>query len=109
MVEQALGEGAVGMSLEDSTMTRDVLRDIAKHPVDISELQIHVQHGVLYISGRVGRLRGYYEDLDLHEEFQLIVKVLRQKAGIRDVCCDVQLATQTLKEKISPHPRRTQY
>jgi hypothetical protein len=97
------------VSIEDSTMTRDVLRDIGKHPVDISELQIHVQHGVVYISGRIGKVRGYYADIDLHEEFQLIVKVLRQKMGIRDVCCDVQLNAETLKEKLSPHPRRVQY
>ena len=97
------------MSLVDSEMTRDVLRDIGKHPVDISELQIHVQHGVVYMSGRIGKVRGYYADLNLHEEFQIIVKVLKQKSGIRDVCCDVQLTTETLKDKLSPHPKRMQY
>lgn len=95
------------MSVADSAMTREVLRHIAKHPVDISGLEVHVSGGVVYLSGRLTPIRGYYEDLDMEEELHTILKVLRQRPGIRDVCCEVELAAPGLKEKLSPRPKRT--
>ena len=92
------------MSLVDAAMTRDVLRDIGKHPVEISELQVHVQHGVVYLSGRLGKVRGYQYSMDMHEELNMIVRILRQKQGIRDVICEVEVAQASLEERVS---RRT--
>jgi hypothetical protein len=72
-------------------MTREVLRDISKRPVDISLLSVHVTHGVVHLQGRVEKLRGSEDNMDLHEEVSLIVRLLKQKVGIRDVCCEVEL------------------
>lgn len=94
------------MSLADSAMTRDVLRDIAKHPVDASELQVHVQHGVIYMTGRIGRIRGHFQDIDLTEELNMIVRVLRHKPGIRDVCCDVEFVGLSAEQRAAGHPQR---
>ncbi len=94
------------MSVEDGTMTREVLREIARHPVDSSGLEVHVTHGVAYLRGRLEKLRGYYEDLSLEEELRIILRALRQKPGIRDVICEVELGGPTLKERLSPHVRR---
>lgn len=94
------------MPMADTAMTREVLRDIGKHPVDISDLHVLVQHGVIYLTGRLGKLRGYYEDRDLQEELLMIVRILRQKPGIRDVCCDVQLGESSLKERLNPQVKR---
>ena len=96
------------MSIEDSAMTRDALREIAKHPVDASGLEVHVTHGVAYLRGRIEKVRGYYEDTDLHEELLIIIRCLRQKPGIRDVVCEVELGGPTLRERLSPHVRRKQ-
>jgi len=82
-------------------MTRDALREIGKRPIDASGLEVHVIHGVAYMHGRIEKIRGYYEDRDLHEELITIVKVLRQKPGIRDVVCEVDLGGLTLRERLS--------
>ena len=94
------------MSLVDAAMTREVMRDISKRPVDISQLEVNVVHGVVYLQGTISKLRGYHEDLDLHGELNMIVKLLRLKAGIRDVCCEVDLGTPSLRERLSPHKRK---
>ena len=97
------------MSVVDSAMTREVLRDISKRPVDISQLSVHVAHGVVYLAGRVEKVRGYYQDIDLHEEMNIIVRVLKQKPGIRDVCCEIDLAGLSLSDRVSPHKMESHY
>lgn|GEM_PF-275400 len=89
------------MSIVDASMTRDLRREIAKHPVDSSRLEVHVTHGVAYLRGRLDKLRGYHEDLDLGEELARIIKVLRNKPGIRDVVCEVELGGPTLRERLA--------
>lgn len=87
------------MSLADASMTRDVVRDIVKHPLDISDLQVHAQHGVIYLSGRVRSMRGQYEQRDLREEWNVILRILKQKSGIRDVICEVELDGGSLEQR----------
>lgn len=94
------------MSVADSAMTREVLRHISKHPVDISGLEVHVVQGVVYLTGRLSLIRGYHEDLDIEEELHTMIKVIRQRPGIRDVCCEVDLGEPGLKERLSPRPKR---
>ncbi len=89
------------MSVVDAAMTREVLRDISKRPLDISQLNVHVTHGIVHLSGHVEKLRGYHLDVDLHEEMNMIVRLLKQKAGIRDVCCEVNLGGPTLAERLA--------
>ena len=93
-------KGAIEVSVVDATMTRDALREIGKRAVDSSRLQVHVTHGVAYLMGRIDKVRGYHGNIDLHEELATIVKVLRQKPGIRDVICEVELGGPTLKERM---------
>ena len=95
------------MSVVDSAMTREVLRDITKRPLDVSNLDVHVMHGVVYLRGRIEKLRGYHEDLDLDSEINMILRLLRQKPGIRDVCCEFDVGAASLKERISENSRRT--
>jgi hypothetical protein len=81
-------------------MTREVYRDISKRPLDISQLSVHVTHGVVHLGGRVERLRGYHVEIDVHEEMNMIVRLLKQKVGVRDVCCEVDFAGQTLADRM---------
>ncbi len=95
------------VSVEDASMTREALREIGKRPLDCSRLEVHVTHGVALLRGRVDKLRGYYEDLDIHEELKILITALRQKPGIRDVVCEVETGAPSLKERMTPYKHHT--
>lgn len=88
------------MSVTDSQMTREVVREISKRPVDSSHLEVHVMHGVAYLRGRLERLRGYHEDTDLEKEHRAIVRLIRLKPGIIDVCSEVDYGGPTVKQRL---------
>ena len=94
------------MSIADSAMTREVLRDISKRPVDISQLHVHVARGIVYLQGRIDKVRGYHDDADLNEELNIILKLLKEKPGIRDVCCEVEFEGPGIIERMTPQKRR---
>jgi hypothetical protein len=77
------------MPVEDAEMTRSVRRDISRRYVDCANLDVRVIHGIVYLAGYLERLRGH--DTDLHEELQIILRILRQRPGIRDVICECEL------------------
>lgn len=77
------------MSVEDAQLTRMVQREIAKRNVDITNLDVHVIRGVVYLRGVIRKIRGY--DYDLKQELEIICRILRQKPGIRDVISEVTL------------------
>jgi len=97
------------MSVVDSAMTREVLRDISKRPLDFSQMSVHVMRGVVYLAGRVEKLRGFYQDVDMHEEMSIIVRLLKQKPGIRDVCCEVDIAGLSLSGRAAPRNNTDYY
>ena len=97
------------MTVVDSALTREVFRDISKRPVDTSGLEVHAMHGVVHLSGRLDKLRGYYGDLDIHEELNIILKLLKQKPGVREVICEVNFAGPSLTERLSPTKKRGYY
>ena len=94
------------MATEDAMLVRTLMRDVGKHPVDTSELQLYVSHGVVYLRGKIKTIRGFHEDADLDEELTTICKVLRQRPGVRDVVVEVQtgshsrLSEMTRKKKV---------
>lgn len=94
------------MSLVDSAMTREVLRDISKRPLDISELQVDVLHGVVHLRGRIDRIRGYISDIDLQQEVYIITKLLRQKSGVRDVICEVEIGQGDVEHRVAQKDRK---
>lgn len=98
-------KGAVRMSVADSAMTRDVLRDISKRPLDISRLNVHVMHGVVYLQGRVEKVRGSGQEVNLGDEMRIVVKLLKQKPDVRDVCCEVELEGNMMSELFVPRQR----
>ena len=79
------------MSLEDTALTREIMREIGRHPVDATNLHVHVSHGVVYLTGKLDKMRGYHQDEDLEESIHIIAKAIKHKAGIRDVSCEVLL------------------
>ena len=97
------------MSVVDSAMTREVMRDISKRPLDISQLSVHVTRGVVHLGGHVDKLGGQHQNIDLHEEMGIIVRLLKQKPGIRDVCCEVDIMTDTLSSRWGATRRRVHF
>ncbi len=75
------------MSVEDANQTRMVQREVSKRCIDISRMDIHVSHGVVYLRGVCSKLRGH--DIDLTHELQIICHALRARPEIRDVINEV--------------------
>lgn len=77
------------MPLEDVALRRQLMHEVAKRPIDYSLLDLHVVHGVVYLRGRVGKLRGY--DADPEKEIEKLCRIFRQKPGIREVINEVTI------------------
>jgi hypothetical protein len=72
----------------DVFATKITRREFNKHLVDVSQADIRVSHGTVYIRGTVQAQRGaHYHDVE--EECKRIVRVLKQRPEIRDVAIDV--------------------
>ncbi len=68
---------------EDKEMNRNVRREMGRHSVDTSEVQVNYVHGSVTLMGRVRPMRGHEEAFE--EALSSMLKALRQRSGIRDV------------------------
>ncbi len=84
------------MPAEDAGMTRLVRREISRRYVDSTFVDIKVMHGICYLRGYIKQLRGH--DADLQEEHDIILRILRQKPGIRDVISELDLGGPGLRD-----------
>lgn len=82
------------MSVEDARQTRMVQREISKRNLDITMMDIHVHHGVVYLRGSIRPLRG--QNIDMKHEFNIISHILRGCPGIRDVVNEVHIRERNL-------------
>jgi hypothetical protein len=65
-----------------------VRREMARRPLDCSAVDIYASHGVIYLRGRVRAMRGH--DIDLKQEISILMTVLKQRSGIRDVISELE-------------------
>ena len=86
------------MPAEDAEMTRMVRREINRRYVDSTNVDVKVMHGVVYLRGYLKQLRGY--DKDLEEELDIILRILRQKPGIREVICELSIGGPGLRDYV---------
>lgn len=77
------------MPVDDAQMTRMIQREISRRYVDSSNLDVKAIHGVVYLRGILKALRGH--DVNLEQELEVILRVVRSKPGIREVIADVDL------------------
>lgn len=84
------------MPVEDAEMTRSVRREISRRYVDSTNIDVRVIHGVVYLRGYMQPLRGY--DIDLREELEIILRIIRMRPGIRDVVSEVDLEKPGLRD-----------
>lgn len=68
---------------EGQEATRVVRREMARHAVDTSEIQVMVNHGVVTLHGRLKPLKGH--EAVFEQNANALVKGLRSRPGIRDV------------------------
>ncbi len=69
--------------------TRMARKEFTKRPLDISRCDIRVMHGVVYVRGQIGLMRGGEGSVD--EYLEQIKKILRAKPEIRDVVVDASV------------------
>jgi hypothetical protein len=55
-------------------------------------------HGVVHLKGRLDHLRGH--DVDLREEVEIILRIIRGKPGIRDVVNEMELGRMGLRDSV---------
>jgi hypothetical protein len=86
------------MPAEDAEMTRMVRREISRRYVDSSYVDVKVMHGVCYLRGYIKPLKGH--DNDLNEEHDIILRILRQRPGIREVISELGIGGPGLRDYV---------
>jgi hypothetical protein len=66
-----------------------VRREMARRPIDSSMVDVYANHGIVYLRGTVRPVRGQH--IDLQHEVTILMTILKQKPGIRDVISELQL------------------
>ena len=68
---------------ENQEMCRQVRREMGRHTVDCSEVQVSATHGTVHLHGRVRPMRGH--EAGFETSITAMLKSLRQRPGIREV------------------------
>ena len=61
---------------------------VARTPLDIAELVISSKAGIVVLTGKVKRPRGYNGDLNVRKEFENIKLMIRSMHGVRDIAAE---------------------
>ncbi len=59
--------------------------------MDCSMVDVTASHGVVYLRGTLKQAKGY--SIDLKTELNILITVLKQRSGIRDVVAELQIYT----------------
>ena len=77
------------MPAADKELQLLVRREIGRRPLDITLLDVHAVHGVVYMTGTIRAVRG--ANIDLKHEMNIVEHMLKLKPGVRDVVNDCML------------------
>ena len=75
-------------SFEDKQTAMHARHSIAKTPADISELNISCAKGVVELSGKLKRPRGFVGNFSVRKEFEIMQVSIRLVHGVKDVVAD---------------------
>lgn len=75
----------------DVAANKLVRQEFSKRMLDTTRADLRVTHGVCYIRGAIGIIKG--GPPDARKEVEIIAKVLRTKAHIKDVVIDCTFRT----------------
>jgi len=70
----------------DVSATKAVRQEFSKRGLDTTRADMRVTHGICYIRGSVGVIKGGPQDVK--SELEIIAKVLRTRPNIKDVIID---------------------
>lgn len=70
----------------DVAATKLLRQEFSKRGLDTTRADLRVTHGVAYIRGSIGTIKGGPQDV--RAEIELITKVLRTRPQIKDVVVD---------------------
>ena len=80
------------MPLEDKTAARLVQREISKHSIESSMLNVTVINQICYIGGTVSKLQGQLgRGIDLKQELNKLADQIRLIRGVNDVVIDARI------------------
>ncbi|GAB4457034.1 MAG: hypothetical protein OHK0029_16030 [Armatimonadaceae bacterium] len=63
-----------------------IRREMSRHAVNCSEVQVQSSHGVIHLHGKVRPMRGM--EGTFKSDITNLLKALRQRPGVRDVICE---------------------
>jgi len=70
----------------DVSATKAVRQEFSKRGLDTTRADLRVTHGICYIRGSIGTIKGGPQDV--RAELETIAKVLRTRQNIKDVILD---------------------
>lgn len=70
----------------DVSATKAVRQEFSKRGLDTTRADLRVTHGIAYIRGSIGTIKGGPQDV--RAELETIAKVLRTRQNIKDVIVD---------------------
>ena len=85
------------MNAADAEIMRNIRRELAKRPMDVTRLDLQVVHGRVMMGGIVSRLRDH-PNADIQSELDMLIKILSRDRLIKDVTSGVRV----LKEENKP-------
>lgn len=75
-------------SPEDKQIAAAARRSLAKTQLDITQMNVNCVRGVIELSGTVKAPRGFAGEFNVRKEFQILITVLRNVRGVKDVFGD---------------------
>ncbi len=87
------------MAVEDKMLAMRIRRVLARKIADMTEMEITCTRGVVHLSGRLKEPRGFKGRLNLQEELDSIVEMVRRVPGVKDVMCTVEIEGQPFRAR----------
>jgi hypothetical protein len=74
-----------------------IRRQLARKTVDMSELEINCTRAVVQLSGKLKEPRGFKGRMNLQEELESIIELIRRIPEVKDIICNVQIEGQPFR------------
>jgi osmotically-inducible protein OsmY len=71
------------MPLEDKQLRLRCVREIARRPVDYSQLRVQALNNVVYLAGTIRPIQRGVTDID--KELEIIVEAIQHLPGVKEV------------------------
>ncbi len=76
-------------SVEDAQLRRALLHEVAKRPIDLTQFDLHVTRGVVYLTGIIQPPNK--AAIDMTSELEKLTTTIKNRPGVRDVVMQARL------------------